>query len=1005
MHNNKPTVRIFLLLTFYLLSSAECTDYFASKIYNNNSSSKTKSTFTLLETAAGFNLEEAEKKRDVKNIFIIINGQQNPCGQNCTGEESDELFGRALTGIHRVGKASYKVYRPHIHNSVAGTLYDRYSENSIVIDILNPKYNWEHSDNFKQQTERYIRDIVYTLLDNKPVKVNLFITGFSRGGLLAYKLAQDLKSRANVRALVTVDPVINPFSTDTQNIASTAHYKLRAKEWELTHRKLPAFLKPLHNFPVLKNPKVPTYNVFQRNGLFSHGGGQFGKPIGSAIEGAMSACKTYNICALFNGDTSKHGPFDQYDSAVAYHSPEMLQKYNNWILNIALNTMPLPEAKKPALVVKPVKPIIKKIMGQTSLYCADKVHFNWIANQGGLEYQYSMTLAGKEAEWSDWNEDRYSYTYTLYDEGNYIFRVRARNKNLDISPVKSTLLNIKPRPPHLRYLRASDRVATPGMTISFEWDASDDDLDYKIKFIRVGKEVIADKLLHGKDKYSIILYEQGDYVFKLQAFTKKGVPSRVYTRAVTITDYIYPDEVLIGAPPFNTPSNPLDPKSFSGTYAIGKLVHRPEETKDSYWEGTFSIGTPDWEKDKLFRSPWGIEKSMPARKENLSMGQTILYSGWNPSNPSDVRGSVMNLAVIDDLSQVDKGIVGASWPNADDPSRLDKKKLYLHNIRVCIKPENCLSLSKEPKWQELILKDKKGNFFSNTSELKSFKVEKLFNNKIDTCLAEGGHGISKGEVVNFSIEENTMNLQILNGYQKSEKLFDAHNRVKKIKYQLLLGINIEGEVTEIGSLFHTMVLNTEKDLLLQDQMNMQSLDLQLDWNKIKAKAQALVQEYSLKHSKKLHKEYILRFTLIDIYPGSKYNDTCISEIKRVLADLSVTNIYLNNNENSLFIDTNQKKNILLDSDDSKIFQIVNISKDKQWVIVIVMPSDVSNSRTETTYLLYNTYKKLKYTSAQLGVNVGELYDFEYNNGQQILHYLNTSNMKISSLNLDKLLNK
>jgi len=683
-------VKIVFISFFFLISNANAADYFSSKIYNNNIKSKTNSTFTILEKTPGYNLDSAKKKQNLKNIFIVINGQQNPCGNKCTSQESDKLFGRQLTGIHRISKNTYQVYLPHIHNSLAGILYDKYSANSIIIDILNPKYNWENSDRLKKQTEFYIRDIVHQLLENKSTKINLFIVGFSRGALLAYKLAQDLKHEANVKALVTIDPVINPLSSDKKEIVSTAKYKRRYEKWKLTNNKQVVLLKPLYFFPILKNPHVPTYNVFQRQGLFSFGGGQFGKPIGSAIEGALSPCKTSGICALFHGDTSKHGPFDQYDSDVAYHSPDMPQKYVPWALDVALHTMPLPEIKKPVVLPKPLKPIIKRIHGRTSLYTGDRLRVYWRANQGGLEYQHTTTPAGQKDDWSDWSENEYSYAYDMYDAGYYTFKVRARNKIGDISPIKTIIINIKHRPPYFSYIHASARVGTPGMTISYKWKTSPEDVSYHISFIQKGKKAIVDDKKYKEDNYSITLYDQGDYVFYIQAFTKEGTPSRRHSRALTISDYLYPDEVLIGNPPFDPPSNPFDPKQFSGVYVVAKLLHTPKQTQDNYWEGYYSMTTPDWERDKLVRSPWGIKKSIPARKENLKIGQTILYSGSNPSEASEVRKPTMSLAIIDDLSQIDNNIVGASWPNRDDPSRLDKQKLYLHNIRVCIEPKNCL---------------------------------------------------------------------------------------------------------------------------------------------------------------------------------------------------------------------------------------------------------------------------------------------------------------------------
>lgn len=127
----------------------------------------------------------------------------------------------------------------------------------------------------------------------------------------------------------------------------------------------------------------------------------------------------------------------------------------------------------------------------------------------------------------------------------------------------------------------------------------------------------------------------------------------------------------------------------------------------------------------------------------------------------------------------------------------------------------------------------------SSSNLEKYPVSNAFDFDIDTSWAEAKNQEGVGEWINikFNNVESIHGIDILNGYSGSEELYYANNRVKKIKIEFYDGYVIEKE--------------------LEDQIPfiLQRIDFE-----------------------RRESDYI-KITVLDIYKGNKYNDTCISEIR------------------------------------------------------------------------------------------------------------------------------
>lgn len=126
----------------------------------------------------------------------------------------------------------------------------------------------------------------------------------------------------------------------------------------------------------------------------------------------------------------------------------------------------------------------------------------------------------------------------------------------------------------------------------------------------------------------------------------------------------------------------------------------------------------------------------------------------------------------------------------------------------------------------------------DTSKI-SYLPQCASDNNSSTCWVEGKEDDGIGEWIQLNSNSNVKikSIDIENGYRKSEYVFNINNRVKKVLIEFSNGTCITKE--------------------LQDGFN----------NKNKIEFQNKIEVKSIK------------FTILDVYKGIKYRDTCISEIK------------------------------------------------------------------------------------------------------------------------------
>lgn len=213
-----------------------------------------------------------------------------------------------------------------------------------------------------------------------------------------------------------------------------------------------------------------------------------------------------------------------------------------------------------------------------------------------------------------------------------------------------------------------------------------------------------------------------------------------------------------------------------------------------------------------------------------------------------------------------------------------------------------------------------------------------------TCWAEGSESDGINEFIWMTIPENISIIRIRNGYQKSEIIYNANNRPRKLEFELFASYEPSGYVTESHNGFFISESIASSSAVLEDNLGYQDIKLDFDWPEINSQ---------LSYNEIFDEDrFILKIKIIDVYKGSKWNDACISDIN------IVPNPYydITLNDHGL-IKVSESKTDTLFYNMENIYQVVESSPDLKWIIFIIMPSDIENSRVETEYKLYNTEKE------------------------------------------------
>lgn len=203
------------------------------------------------------------------------------------------------------------------------------------------------------------------------------------------------------------------------------------------------------------------------------------------------------------------------------------------------------------------------------------------------------------------------------------------------------------------------------------------------------------------------------------------------------------------------------------------------------------------------------------------------------------------------------------------------------------------------------------------SRVYHYPPENLFDGDRTTAWVEGipgegfpGEGI--GETLTVLVNRAVTGLALVNGYAKSPSLYEKNNRIRSLKLSLLIGFTAPGMISETDArLYLLKEFRSEEILSVKDIMETQSFKLSWSPEEQFDLCRTVLQEFtsenpyflkmmleetglsedtlfsdgtSLRLMTEVYGFIALRLSIDDVYRGSHYNDTCLSELSLELEE-------------------------------------------------------------------------------------------------------------------------
>jgi hypothetical protein len=151
-----------------------------------------------------------------------------------------------------------------------------------------------------------------------------------------------------------------------------------------------------------------------------------------------------------------------------------------------------------------------------------------------------------------------------------------------------------------------------------------------------------------------------------------------------------------------------------------------------------------------------------------------------------------------------------------------------------------------------------------------------------------GHGI--GEKIYLTVQGGPKALMIINGYGKSPELYAKNGRVRKFKAVPLAAFNLPGDVSEVAAKYRAKRCGPTQMLEVKDLQARQAIPLRFDWKAVSERTGALAAEFEKEFAKEIeerrsgceeryYQKTVLCLEIAEVYPGTKFDDTCLSELE------------------------------------------------------------------------------------------------------------------------------
>ena len=247
---------------------------------------------------------------------------------------------------------------------------------------------------------------------------------------------------------------------------------------------------------------------------------------------------------------------------------------------------------------------------------------------------------------------------------------------------------------------------------------------------------------------------------------------------------------------------------------------------------------------------------------------------------------------------------------------------------------------------------------------KKYPVKNLFDGDFKTCWIISNQTDYSDAFIKLPTKEG-VKLNFFQGYGKSKELYQQNARPKKLHISLYYGLLPEGYYSENGFVYEIVDLYTTFDIELKDEYGVQTFRIPIKVEELYYWEKKVKEMYKAKGFPKAEDSgFFISISLDEVYKGTKYKDVCLSElffnppftVKNKSGIKQINKVYLNDAENTVYIDTDKGKKELVYQDKNSVLSLIEISENKEWATVISMPAEIEG-RAESNYILLDLINK------------------------------------------------
>ncbi len=337
------------------------------------------------------------------------------------------------------------------------------------------------------------------------------------------------------------------------------------------------------------------------------------------------------------------------------------------------------------------------------------------------------------------------------------------------------------------------------------------------------------------------------------------------------------------------------------------------------------------------------------------------------------------------------------------------------------------------QWESVSFQDA-GGLYSASSELDKpespaeigrYSPRNLFDHNTATAWVEGEAGSGSGSYVLTGVSRGLKKyLIIYNGYQQTESLFKKNNRVRELKISLYAGYSFDAMAGQFGFEAESLSLGEPVTVTLDDTIGPQRFKLPFDpvkAGKLKESGRRkFIDDFSPGDGVKDF--FFLKFEIVSVYPGTKWDDTCISGIEFTDNPLGIY-IPVNEKIKTVFKDS-KSGDIMVRTTSGQVLTLIQIktlaeelrftaegeffdadaetlSPDNEWAVINYQHGYTYGGRVEETRKLWSVRRMEEVPDSLLeSYNIDTPADFTEKNGRFYLETMEGSSVLLDDIGAD-----